>query len=432
MKYWHSVIIPIILFGAGFYWWNITNPIPETEVRESTYVVTGSANPGEIVLYKAENDTLIEQKRVDTGYKFVFTVRIGDIYHTGENTIIAGVGDSFYKDPYGCHVVSYDLELKITETIDTLSDLRCKDLTIADMDRDGENEVILATHGQGNILMYKHVAGEWQKEQIEHNYIAMFDEQNGQNHRVPNEDLPCESCIVQSAVHIVKAADIDGRGDLELLATISSPLELQEVDEVSFIMMYRRKEGVWEKEVIDQANNLEFRSIELGDIDQNGVQDIIVGTGSPREVPSSIIAYEYTDGVWQKKEVYTDPKVKNMKGLAISDYEQDGRDSIILATGFPESILYQLAWDGAGFSVKELAKISSVVQNGGQHNAMAAVVLPQSKNIITAGMSTFPEKKIGWEASDTGFLVYHTNNNGTLSSQIIDTPNILGMDLFTK
>src|SRR5690606_10817669 len=109
----------------------------------------------------------------------------------------------------------------------------------------------------------------------------------------------------------------------------------------------------------------------------------------------------------------------------ISDYEQDGRDSIILATGFPESILYQLAWDGAGFSVKELAKISSVVQNGGQHNAMAAVVLPQSKNIITAGMSTFPEKKIGWEASDTGFLVYHTNNNRTLSSPIIDTPNIL-------
>lgn len=432
MKYWKVVLIIIVLFGAGLFWWDRSMLQPESVVVKDTYVAAGTANPGEIIVYKAENDTLTEQKRVDTGYKFVFTVRIGDVYNTGKNTIIAGVGDSFYKEPYGCQVVAYNLDLKKKETIDSLSDLRCKDLTIDDIDQDGTQEVILATHGEGRIMMYRYVAGEWQKEEIEHNFIAEFDQENNQNHRVPNDTLPCERCVVQSAVHIVKTADIDGGGEKEIIATISSPLELQDVDEVSFVLLYRKVKGVWEKEIIDQAVNMEFRSIELGDIDRNGIQDIVIGTGSPREVPSAIIAYEYSSGLWEKKEIFTDPKAKNMKGLVVTDYEQNGKDSIVLATGFPDSVLYHLVWDGSSFTVTELDKASSVVQHGGQHNAMAALVLPESKNIITAGMSTFPEEKIGWEATDKGFIVYHTNKNGTFSPRIIDNPSILGMDRFTE
>ncbi len=432
MKYWHVVVILIALLGAGLFWWDRSSSETLPVAHKDTYVAVGTANPGEIILYKAENGTLTEQKRMDTGYKFVFTVRIGDIYNKGGNTIIAGVGDSFYKEPYGCQVVSYNLELEKTETIDTLSDLRCKDLTIDDIDQDGIHEVILATHGEGRIMMYRYIADEWQKEEIEHNYIAEFDEENNMNHRVPNESLPCESCVVQSAVHIVKTADIDGGNDKEIIATISSPLELQDTDEISFVMLYRNMNGVWEKEIIDQAESMEFRSIEFGDIDQNGIQDIVVGTGSPREVPASIIAYEYSEGVWEKKEIFTDSKAKNMKGLVVTDYEQNGNDSIVLATGYPDSVLYHLVWDGVAFTVTELDKTSSVVQHGGQHNAMAALVLPGSRSIITAGMSTFPEQKIGWEASEKGFIVYHAYENGTLSARIIDTPNILGMDLFTE
>lgn len=432
MKYWYAAIITIMMLAVGAFWWNTSHGVPEPDNSPNTYIVTGSANPGEIIVYKAEKDTLTEQKRVNTGYKFVFTVRIGDIYNTGENTIIAGVGDSFYKDPYGCHVVAYDLNLQKIETIDTLSDLRCKDLTIDDLDQNGTNEIILATHGEGFINMYQYSAGDWQKEEIEHNFIAEFDEKNNLNHRVSNDTLPCESCVVQSAVHIVKAVDIDGGNEKEIIATISSPLELQDVDEVSFVLLYRKVDGVWKKEVIDRAENLEFRSISVGDIDHNGIQDIVVGTGSPREVPSSIIAFEYTNGLWEKKEVFTDPNAKNMKGLVVTDYDQNNKDSIILATGFPDSTLYHIVWDGSAYVSTELDQVSTLLSNGGQHNAMATLIVPNSQNIITAGMSTFPEKKIGWEATDKGFIIYHSHNNDRLSPRIIDTSNILGMDLFTE
>ena len=63
---------------------------------------------------------------------------------------------------------------------------------------------------------------------------------------------------------------------------------------------------------------------------------------------------------------------------------------------------------------------------------MAALVIPGTKDVVIAGMSIFPEKKIGWEASDQGFIVFYADKNGTLSPTVVDTPNILGMDLFTE
>jgi len=432
MKQWQAVTITLLLLGVGLFWWDKTRIEPKASSAGKPYVVAGSANPGEIILYKLGENTMTEQKRINTGYKFVFTVRVGDIYNTGKSTIIAGVGDSFYKDPYGCHVIAYDLNLQKIETIDTLSDLRCKDLVIDDLDQDGTKEVVLATHGEGYIRIYRHIADEWQKEEVEHNFIAQIDQEESQNHRVSNVDLPCDDCLIQSAVHIVKAVDTDGRGEKEIIATISSPLELQGVDEVSFVMLYRRKNGVWEKEIIDRGENFEFRSIEIGDIDNNGFQDIVVGTGSPRDVSISVFAYEHANGAWSKKEVFTDANAKNMKGLVVTDYDQNGEKSIILATGFPDSTLYHISWDGSSFVPIEIDRISSLLQNGGQHNAMAAFVIPDTQNVITAGMSTFPEQMIGWEASEKGFIAYYSNKNGILSSNLVDTMNILGMDLFTE
>lgn len=117
------------------------------------YLVTGSANLGKITLYKVGREGMKPIKIINTRYKFVHNVRIGDILKNGNKFIIAGVSNSFYAKPYRCKVIGFNIKDFKQKLIDDVSDLRCKDLTIGDADNDGENEIILGTHGEGLIRL---------------------------------------------------------------------------------------------------------------------------------------------------------------------------------------------------------------------------------------------------------------------------------------
>lgn len=60
------------------------------------YLLSGQANPGQITILNHQDNYQKIIKTFDTDYKFVYSIRSGDIYHNGKKYIIAGVSNSFY------------------------------------------------------------------------------------------------------------------------------------------------------------------------------------------------------------------------------------------------------------------------------------------------------------------------------------------------
>src|SRR3989344_1467413 len=398
------------------------------------YIGAASSNPGEIFLYKLENGNYKKIKSIDTGYKFVYTVRVADIYNNKRQYIVAGVSNIFFGEPYGCKIISYDLYKFQEKMIDYVGDLRCKDLTIGDAENNGKNEIVLATHGLGYVRLYKWQNNQWEKEDLDSNYIDRIDQQEKTDHRVPNTQLPCQSCIVQTAVHIVKIADVDNDGKNEVIATISSPLELQNVDEISVIKVYKKEGDTWKSTVVDKLSGREFRSITIGDLYNNRHNIMLIGIGSPRNEKGSLVVYDFFNSSWNKKEIYRDSSETNMKAGALADVFDDGKQRILLATGFPEAKIMLLTWKINKFEINQFGTISSLFNiKGAQFNSMAVSLQkdPVSTNLIIGGMTTYPNKKIGWEGTKDGFIAHYKMDKNLRTNKVIETRSVLGLDKYT-
>ena len=251
------------------------------------------------------------------------------------------------------------------------------------------------------------------------------------NHRVSNDELTCSNCIVQTAAHIVKVGDVDNDGKNEIISTMSSPLELQNQNEISFINIYKKNKGRWQSYLIDRLTNREFRSITIGDIYNSGKNVMVIGIGSPRNEKGSLFAYEYKNDKWDKTIIHNDGEEKNMKGVAIGNIYNNGKKQTLLATGFPDAKIKIFDWNGNGFTVQEIGSISQLFpKSDSEYNSMAAILdlNDKNKNIIIAGTETFPKQKIGWEGSNKGFLIKYTMKNNIRTSMILDRNNLLGMD----
>lgn len=404
----------------------------KAQKQEVKHLAVGTANPGLIKIYTSDNGNFEEIKKIETGYKFVWTVRMGDIFNNGEKYLIAGVSDSFYGKEFGCRVIGYDLERFEEFIIDETDSFRCKDLSIGDADNDGDKDIILVTHGKGLIRMYSWDGEDWLKEDLEENYVAEYDRMNGENHRVPNDELPCNECVVQTAVHIAQIGDVDNDGKNEVVVSISSPLELKNVPEVGFIKVFRKEEGSWKSEIVDRLVDIEARGVFIADIYNKGKNALLVGTGTPRENPAGLYVYEFDKGDWKKQEVYSNGVEKNMKAMVVSDVYGDGTQRIIFSTGFPDARTFIAVWKDEEFEIIEIAKASEELKiKDAAYNSMALVLYGEGENtqIINGGFITFPKEEKGAEASDKGFLTAYSMENGSWTPKIIDESSIWAMDL---
>jgi hypothetical protein len=83
------LLVPVAILPIFLVMKNASHTAPDS------YIVAGTGNPGLVNLYKLNNGTYEKLKSINTGYKFVHTVRIGDIYNNNKLQIIAGVSNSF-------------------------------------------------------------------------------------------------------------------------------------------------------------------------------------------------------------------------------------------------------------------------------------------------------------------------------------------------
>ena len=400
-------------------------------------IVVGTGNPGKIFVYDYNS---FQRKEIDTGFKLVHTVRIGDAFNDGKNVIVAGVSNSFYGPPYGCEVILLDPSNNFKESlVDNVGDLRCKDLTIGDADNDGRNEIVLGTHGEGTINIYKW-DGKWKKQEVEKNFIKQVDEKEGVNHRVPVEKLTYDT-VEQSAVHIVKIGDIDNDGRNEIVATISSPLEHTDGPPISFVNVYEFDGKNWNRTTIHRGTGFQHRSILIDDFDYSGWNEVLIGAA-----PNRLFMLRY-DGNWSSALIFNQTIDKNMKGLDFQDIYSNGKKVIVLATGIPNTLIYTLEWDGREFQKKLIGNVSQVLENYNviknlNYNALDVqardidndgkleiIVAGEADTSVTLDKLTPQNNIFGWEATPYGFLVVYKFDEKNWNPTVLDTYSVLGMDI---
>lgn len=400
---------------------------------EKPVIVTGTANPGRIMIYSFDG-TDYKRSEIDTGYNLVWTVRTGDIYNKGKSVIVAGVGNSFFAQPFGCSLVAYELTANgwKKDVIDSNVDIRCKDIAIGDAYNDGRNQIVLSTHGQGIINIYEW-DGKWNKQQIERNFIGQIDQQRSTNHRVPFENLTYDA-IDQTAVHIVKIGNALNDGKNEVVATESSPLEYTGTT-VSFVNIYSFDGKNWNRTTVHEGKGYQDRSILIEDFFSSGKNEIAIGAN-----PGKLLMLQNNGASYNF--VFNQSYDKNMKGLDYADAYGNGQKEIIIATGIPNSLVYLLQWDGKEFQSKIIGNITQVfekynVLNNLSYNSLDVKTKDLEGNgkteIVVAGESdtsqgsTFTQgSQFGWETTPFGFLVVY-RYNGSWQPYILDQGSVLGM-----
>lgn len=409
-------------------------------------IAVGGENPGRITLYKKSEGNFI-QKVINVGARLVWTVRIGNARNDGQNRIYAGIGNSFYSQPYGCQVVEFDPNNNYKKTIiDEVPSLRCKDLTIGDLKNSGKNNLVLGTHGEGfiNLYTYDDSNGSWKKETIDKNYIAQYDQENNTNHDVTQNGIP-EGIKMQTAVHIIKIGDVDNDGKNELLATVSDPLENSNKDHVLFVRMFKWNGSSWDIKNIDKLESaIPFKaSVDITSLDKSNKNVAIVSTS-----PHQLFIYRYENGNFKKEPVDTDEKAlySNMKGLAIDYLTNKDKKTIVIGGGIPQSGILLYDDNNGKFEKKEIVSLTKYLDASRLFTGIADNTLDTKiadldndgkKEIIAVGeqdtgfagdVSGVP--KFGWEKTTLGFTaVISQAEDGTYKPEFLDYQGAIALEV---
>ena len=406
--------------------------------KQNDIIVTANGNPGMIYIYKFDGGNFVRTE-INTGYNLVWTVRIGDIYNKGKNVIVAGIGNSFFAQPFGCSIVTYEPTANgwKKDVIDSNVDIRCKEVEICDAYNDGKNEIVLGTHGEGLIKIYKWNGTKWNSQIIDENYVAKFDSQAGMNHKIPLENLTYY-VTDQTAVHILKIGDIDNDGKNEIIATISTPNEYGGSDpEIGFVRMYKWNGTAWMTTDIDTLYGVKFRAgIQIDDLKGTGKNQAYVTSA-----PHLLLEYDLQNGKWIRNviENQTLSAEIDMKAMDIRDI--GSKKELIIATGGPNAVIYSYEWNGKGFDKNLIVNVSDILSEtnlfGLGDNSMAVKTsnFNNTQYIVVSGESDTSSTNsfantsnpFGWEITPYGFLVASKYDGSKWNSEILDRYSVLGM-----
>ncbi|MDG2305871.1 MAG: VCBS repeat-containing protein [Candidatus Binatia bacterium] len=183
---------------------------------------------------------------------------------------------------------------------------RLRDVEMADVDGDGQIELVIATHDQGEIVIV-HPDEEWRVEKID--------------------------AQTNTFVHEIELGDVDGDGALEIFATPSKPNKLDQ-EQPGEVSMYKRGEdGSWTKSIVDAPGDTHAKEILAANPDAEGPSELyIVWEGAMKKGqlvrPVTIKEYRMKDGAWESTVVTTVPD-RQMRAIASGDVNADGKIDMV-------------------------------------------------------------------------------------------------------
>lgn len=199
---------------------------------------------------------------------------------------------------------------------------RLRDVEVGDVDGDGKDELVIATHDQG-VIAVVHPDEGWRVEEVD---------------RQPD-----------TFVHEIEIGDVDGDGTKEFFATPSKPNRFEE-QQAGEVRVYRHTAGGWTRGVVEAPADTHAKEILTANVDGKGTALFVVwegaiSAGGTLVRPVTIKSYRGAEGSFTSTTVATIPD-RLTRALTAGDLKGDGR--VELVGGSLSAGLWLIEPDGVG------------------------------------------------------------------------------------
>lgn len=230
---------------------------------------------------------------------------------------------------------------------------RLRDIEIGDVNGDGADDYIIATHDSGVVAVVEPGKGE------------------GGAHKVTQMDKKADTFV-----HEIELGDIDGDGVLEFFATPSDRNQAGK-SQAGGVVMYKWDGSTWKRTWVEEQHGTHAKEILASDLDGDGKTELFsvleaeIDPNDKRKTlkPVTVAQYSYNkDGSFTRTDVGT-IEDRQTRFLVPGDFDGDGQVELVAAA--MTSGLYLMEPPADGATEWTVTRFDSA-SGGFEHSAYAA------------------------------------------------------------